>query len=290
MGDVAGPYHGDRAKCDAHNHEARTETVFVSPAEQALDRLRETSPFLGVDEAPSSRLRVVVPALVLALLVTLGWTYAMTPGGRTYFLRIARLLVNGKVASKRMIFLPVKQPLADARSASTVSSSKRPSHTVENLPIPHASAQSSSGIEHSGEISKSLQQAALSGDADAQFKLGTAYAVGRDIPADPVIGYTWLTIAFANGDQQAESAIRQLTLQLSQSQIAQIRWNVGEMYANGVGVQPDKVTAYMWHLLAELAGEKRSTVAKSHLAATMTSDQRTEASARASRWLRRHRN
>ena len=60
------------------------------------------------------------------------------------------------------------------------------------------------------------------------------------------------------------------------------------MYANGVGVQPDKVTAYMWHFLAELAGEKRSTVAKSHLAAAMTSEEQSEASARALRWLKRH--
>jgi len=141
---------------------------------------------------------------------------------------------------------------------------------------------------HTSEVSKSFQQAALSGDANAQFELGTAYALGRGVPADPVIGYTWLTLAFANGDRQAESSIRQLTQQLTQSQIAQIRWNVGEMYANGIGVRPDKMTAYMWHLLAELAGDKRSSVAKSQLAATMTSDERSEASARASQWLRRH--
>jgi TPR repeat protein len=134
-----------------------------------------------------------------------------------------------------------------------------------------------------------LQQAALSRDENAQFELGSAYALGRGVPADPVIGYTWLTLAFANGNRQAESVIRQLTQQLSQSQIAQIRWNVGEMYANGVGIESDKVTAYMWFLLAELGGEKRSTVAKSELAAKMTSDQRSEASARASQWLRRHR-
>src|SRR5881397_363292 len=52
---------------------------------------------------------------------------------------------------------------------------------------------------------------------------------------------------------------------------------------------PDKVTAYMWHLLAEFAGETRSRIARSQLDPTMTADQKSEANARASQWLRRHR-
>jgi TPR repeat protein len=60
------------------------------------------------------------------------------------------------------------------------------------------------------------------------------------------------------------------------------------MYANGVGVHPDKVTAYMWHLLAESAGETPGTVARSQLASTMTDDEKSEAKARASQWLRKH--
>jgi len=138
------------------------------------------------------------------------------------------------------------------------------------------------------ETTEPYQQAALSGDPNAQFELGTAYALGRGVAADPVIAYTWLTLAFANGDEQAESLIRELTRKLSQSEIARIRWNLGEMYANGVGVPPDKVTAYMWHLLAEFAGETRSRIARSQLDPTMTADQKSEANARAAQWLRRH--
>src|SRR5438132_12829750 len=55
-----------------------------------------------------------------------------------------------------------------------------------------------------------------------------------------------------------------------------------------VGVPPDKVTAYMWHLLAEFAGETRSRIARSQLDPTMTADQKSEANARAAQWLRRH--
>src|SRR5207237_1490048 len=153
----------------------------------------------------------------------------------------------------------------------------------EAVPAVSASAQASLGSRvpqedgarpNAGEATKSFQQAALSGDPKAQLQLGTAYALGRGVPADPVTGYTWLTLAFANGDEQAESLIRELTRKLSQSEIARIRWNLGEMYANGVGVHPDKVTAYMWHLLAEFAGETRSRIARSQLDPTMTADQK----------------
>ena len=60
------------------------------------------------------------------------------------------------------------------------------------------------------------------------------------------------------------------------------------MYADGIGVPPDKVTAYMWHLLAEFSGETRSRTARKRLALTMTDGQKSEAQARASEWLRRH--
>jgi TPR repeat protein len=103
-----------------------------------------------------------------------------------------------------------------------------------------------------------------------------------------VTAYTWLTLAFANGDQGAETLIRQLTGKLNQAEIARIRWNLGEMYAKGIGVRHDKVTAYMWHLLAESAGESRSSTARSQLSYTMTDEEKPEAEARASQWLRRH--
>jgi hypothetical protein len=60
------------------------------------------------------------------------------------------------------------------------------------------------------------------------------------------------------------------------------------MYAEGIGVPQDNVTAYMWHLLAELSGETRSRAARERLARSMTADQKSEAQARASEWLRKH--
>src|SRR5438874_3781311 len=283
--------------------EVRTENLQAdsasgSAADQALDLLRATA-LQELAETRVSRSRWAVLALLIALVAL---AVGLAGGHRTLqkrkdsVMRLAQQLTRRKAPSKALIvgkeesrtvpsntktnpFSPPRQASAQ-ESAPQVSSTSRP---LSASPVP----------QHHGRkpeaATEPFQQAALSGDPNAQFELGAAYALGRGVPADPVIAYTWLTLAFANGDQQAESLIRELTRKLSQSEIAHIRWNLGEMYANGVGVQPDKVTAYMWHLLAEFAGETRSRIARSQLDPTMTADQKSEANARASQWLRRHR-
>jgi type II secretory pathway predicted ATPase ExeA len=139
----------------------------------------------------------------------------------------------------------------------------------------------------SPEPSSQVLQAARSGDPNAQFELGTAYATGRGVPEDFITAYTWLTLAFANGNKQAERLISELTRRVDSAEIARIRWNLGEMYAEGIGVPQDNVAAYMWHLLAEFSGETRSRAARERLARRMTVEQKSEAQARASEWLRK---
>jgi DNA-binding NarL/FixJ family response regulator len=131
--------------------------------------------------------------------------------------------------------------------------------------------------------------AALSGHSDAQYELGNAYARGLGVHSDYTVASTWLILAAANGERRSYGLIRELTPKLSESETGRIRWNLGEMYANGFGVQADKVAAYMWYCLAEAAGENRSRSAKHKLALSMTSGEVSDANARASAWLRRHR-
>jgi hypothetical protein len=131
--------------------------------------------------------------------------------------------------------------------------------------------------------------AALSGHPDAQYELGVAYARGQGVHSDYTIASTWLILAAANGERRSDGLIRELTPKLSKSETGRIRWNLGEMYANGFGIQASKVTAYMWHCLAEAAGENRSRSAKYRLALTMTRGEVSEANTRASAWLWRHR-
>jgi TPR repeat protein len=131
-------------------------------------------------------------------------------------------------------------------------------------------------------------RAARSGDPQAQFELGNAYVSGRGVPADVVSAYTWLTLAFANGNQPAASRVRELSRSLNLSEIAQVRRNLRDMYAQGIGVRADKVTAYMWQLLADSAGDARSHDGRDQLARSMTPDEISQARMRASEWLRKH--
>jgi len=290
------PSHGAIEGVRTENLQA--DTASDSAAGQALDRLRAAA-LQEVTETRLSRSRWAALALLIALVAL---AVGLAGGHRTVLkrkhsvMRLAQQLTGRKPPSKALIvgkeesrtvpsntkanpFSPPRQASAQ-ESAPQVSSTSRP---LSASPVP----QQQGGRPEGTETTEPFQQAALSGDPNAQFELGAAYALGRGVPADPVIAYTWLTLAFANGDQQAESLIRELTRKLSQSEIARIRWNLGEMYSNGVGVHPDKVTAYMWHLLAEFAGESRSRIARSQLDPTMTANQKSEANARASQWLRR---
>src|SRR5438309_4157829 len=285
--------------------EVRTENLQAdsasgSAADQALDRLRATA-LQELVETRVSGSRWAVLALLIALVAL---AVGLAGGHRTLqkrkdsVMRLVQQPSGSKAPSKALIagkeesrtvpsntktnpFSPSGQESAQ-ESAPPVSSTSQP---LSASPVP----QQHGGRPEAAETTEPFQQAALSGDPNAQLELGTAYQPGRGLRADPVVAYTWLTLAFANGDEQAEGLIRELTRKLSQSEIARIRWNLGEMYANGVGVHPDKVTAYMWHLLAEFAGETRSRIARSQLDPTMTADQKSEANARASQGLRRHR-
>src|SRR5438477_9701752 len=280
--------------------EVRTENLQAdiasgSAADKALDRLRATA-LQEITETRVSRSRWAALALLIALValaVSLAGGHRTVLNRKDSVMRLAQQLTGRKavIAGKRESrtvpsntktnpFSPPGQESAQ-ESAPPVSSTSQP---LSASPKPQRHGRR----PEAAETTEPYQQAALSGDPNAQFELGAAYALGRGVAADPVIAYTWLTLAFANGDEQAESLIRELTQKLSQSEIARIRWNLGEMYANGVGVHPDKVTAYMWHLLAEFAGETRSRIARSQLDPTMTADQKSEANARAAQWLRRH--
>ncbi len=51
-----------------------------------------------------------------------------------------------------------------------------------------------------------FRRVALQGEADAQFNLGVRHARGEGVPADPVVAYTWLNLAAAQGTQGARGA------------------------------------------------------------------------------------
>jgi len=244
-----------------------TNALPVSAFEKTFEALLSSQPD-SIHERRSSRLRLAVMPVLLSI-VALGLALA-----------IAYALLSRRGLSAH-IPPTATQPTAGEQRGVVA-------RDVRTRVIAKGTGNVTPITKPPPEPSSQVLQAARSGDANAQLELGTAYAAGRGVPEDSVTAYTWLTLAFVNGNKQAESLISELTRRVDSAEIARIRWKLGEMYADGIGVPQDNVTAYMWHLLAELSGETRSRVARERLARSMTADQKSEAQARASEWLRKH--
>ncbi len=141
---------------------------------------------------------------------------------------------------------------------------------------------------NAGEAATWFQKAAEQGQVDAEYELGMAFLSGEGVSQDNVNAYTWFVVASAAGDRGSDEAIKVLTPKLTDSDIARVRAQLGDMYSRGIGARPDYVAAYTWFTLAEAAGENHSASGKNDLAAKMTPEQISEANARASEWLKKH--
>src|SRR6058998_1965156 len=202
------PSHGPIEGMRTENLQA--DSASGSAADQALDLLRATA-LQELAETRVSRSRWAALALLIALVPL---AVGLAGGHRTVLklkdsvMRLAqqltgrRAVIAGKRESRTVPsntkanpFSPPGQASAQ-ESAPPVSSTSRP---LSASPVPQQHGRKPEAA------TEPFQQAALSGDPNAQFELGAAYALGRGVPADPVIGYTWLTLAFANGDREAES-------------------------------------------------------------------------------------
>lgn len=110
-----------------------------------------------------------------------------------------------------------------------------------------------------------LQELAEKGDAEAQYKLGSAYQLGEGVPQNELQAVHWITKA-ANqnyGDAQ---------------------FNLGMVYRGGFGVPVDYVTAYMWLELGVANNSNKAFELRRELSTQMTLDQIREAQYRAKRW------
>ncbi|MBV9479426.1 MAG: AAA family ATPase [Acidobacteria bacterium] len=271
---------------------APAPTAASEAPDHASELLRTNSQ--GWSERHEFRLRRMASApliVLVVILVGIGAAYRPVAKRKDAFERWGHQLKQAIAATK-----PTLKATTQRHSPANVSTSGAAGNFSghEQLP-PGEPRQSLMALRRKGvglDLARDMRgfdQAAVSGDPDAQFELGTAYAYGRGVPADAVTAYTWLALAFANGKPQAGSLLRELTRQMNEPDIARIRWNLGQMYANGIGVAADKITAYKWHLLAASAGETRSRSAQAELAATMTRDEVYQAQVRARAWLNRHR-
>jgi len=115
------------------------------------------------------------------------------------------------------------------------------------------------------------RQRAESGDADAQYDLGVAYANGYGVPQDYARSALW----YLKGAQQG---------------LAKAQHELGSLYLSGQGVETDRAEALMWLGLEEasVASTEKEALGAAirKLAATMTRKEVAEAQKRARQWVR----
>jgi TPR repeat protein len=199
------------------------------------------------------------------------------------------LVLVGSVAALSLPRLVHRR--AEPRAIATTSAAV-PSVTQQPPSAEGVSVRPAYAVEVQRPASESLQQItqeARAGDSFAQFQLAGEYANGKAFPKDLVKAAVWYIMSANSGNQSAKDAAVQITRQLRPFEIAQVRFNVGKMFADGIGTEKNSASAYLWFALAEAAGDVRAKAEEGKLAETMTVAEINDAQTRASTWLSGHR-
>lgn len=102
---------------------------------------------------------------------------------------------------------------------------------------------------------------AESGDAEAQFKLGSLYAEGKVVPNDFAEATRWFNKAGEQGHAEA-------------------LYFLGVIHVGGFGTPPDITQGYIWFCLAAKAGFESATEDCDHFAGELSPEELSEANIR----------
>ncbi len=134
-----------------------------------------------------------------------------------------------------------------------------------------------------------LQKAANAGSAEAQYELGTLFAEGKEgVRQDPVAAQLWYLAAQFSGNQNGEAAARSLAPRLSLADIGKVRFQLAQMFASGVALPRDNVSAYLWFTLAQEAGFPAAQE-KIKLSTRMSRQEIEAGTRQANAWIEQHR-
>jgi GAF domain len=134
----------------------------------------------------------------------------------------------------------------------------------------------------------SIERTARAGVAASQMRLADILARGDGMGKDLVTACAWYTLASMAGYTNSSQQLATLSQTLSDTQIGEVRIQVGQMFASGIGVKRDLTAAYTWLLLANVAGADRAVERRQELSQEMTPAQIAAAKQRANAWLVQH--
>lgn len=134
--------------------------------------------------------------------------------------------------------------------------------------VPSWASTSAISVKH--DSLEDVRKRAQSGEPNAQFELGAAYARGQGSAESYTEAVKWLTRSADQGNVTAAAAL-------------------GAFYWAGRGVTQDYVDAYVWSSVAELEGDEASSYRITILQSRMSPAELVEAKRRATTWFRLHR-
>lgn len=190
---------------------------------------------------------------------------------------------------------PPSKAEASPASSGNAASSAVPEQPATNSTSPGPSSLSPTAasandvaVDNPPPPAKTMIERARSGDGDAQLTLADQYAHGEGADGaekNLVSAGSWYIVAGIAGNSQGKQRATELTRELSPRQIAQIRFRVGEMLRDGIGVPPDLGAAYSWFVLARAAGDARAEREEKKLAEVMKPREIADARTHAANWI-----
>ena len=75
--------------------------------------------------------------------------------------------------------------------------------------------------EDYAEAARWYRKAAEQGHVAAQFMLGVMYAIGEGVPEDDIQAYAWISLASAQGVENAKNSKERLTGEMTRAEIAE---------------------------------------------------------------------
>lgn len=136
--------------------------------------------------------------------------------------------------------LDVRPPApAPARSSQLLSSASPVVQTPEEQLALAERYRSGDGVSRNLLYAARLYgQAAESGLAAAQARLGASYREGVGVPRDYLLAYKWLSLATAAGEPDALEELEQLEARLSSERVLEAQALAREWYGRNVPMQP----------------------------------------------------
>jgi hypothetical protein len=207
--------------------------------------------------------------------------------------RQGRWLVAGLALAATLAFVPASWLISRSSAHTTrLSSPALPSAAGNDL---SSSVDSTGMATAQGLVSEAtapvriLMAKALAGNTNAQASLGDHYAHGDGVMRDRVKAAAWYIVASSRGSQRATKSAVEISRDLQPFEIAQVRFNLGTMFRDGIGTSADLMTSYLWFSLANTAGDVRAPGAQRNLEQVMTPSQIAEGRRRTAQWLKSHR-